>query len=876
MRRPSRSFPCAPALLAAAHLLAADPVGAQVSDPRRLVPGDTITIVAGERYAAGDLQARLLGDDYRDLWTAPIRVPVLDLDTFAGGLTPVKRGAGLQTISLRFIAPDGRQYNFRSVDKDQSGGLHPDFRETLVDQIAQDQVSSKHPGAALIAGPLLDAAGLMHPGPALYVMPDHPRLGEFRDTFAGMLGMLEVHPDEGEDEDERLFHGALRVAGTERLLEHLEASSKNRVDDRVYLRARLMDMLMGDWDRHVSQWRWARYDSDGVRWWVAVPEDRDNAFQSFDGLLPGLASARAPNMSEFGPEYADIFGLTENAQVLDRRLLSALNRAAFDSAAAALRSVLTDRVIDEAVASTPPEYTRLRGEELAAHLRARRNSLPEIATAFYDQLAIEVEVRGTDERDLAIVDRLDGGFTRVRLFGGLEESVGGRDAESGEPYFSRLFDPRETREVRIFLHGAGDRAVIRGAAPSDVLVRVIGGGGDDVLADSSTAPGGRPAIFYDHRGDNVFVRGPRTEVDTREFRAPGAGTTGFNENVPAHRDWGRAGGFEPWAAWRYNIGPVLGVGRTWTRYGFRRAPFAHRVVTRALWAPLETRFGLEAEADIRHTNSLSRTTVLARASQLGVTRFHGYGNDTPDTTAFAVYKIFDTELGIEPLYHLGLTRRAEVFAGPVVRYTWPDVPAGNPAGSGAIAGSDPFLRIGAQLGAAFDGRDLASYPRRGVLARVVGSGFAGAAGLPGPFGGLTADAAGYLPVPFPLESTLAVRVGARRAWGDFPVQEAAFLGGSGSLRGSQHQRWAGDAAAFGGAELRTFLTRFNFISRGDLGVIALADAGRVFVDGESPGGWHTSVGGGVWLGILDRTRTLSIVAARGEETAVYVVLGMPF
>ena len=122
-----------------------------------------------------------------------------------------------------------------------------------------------------------------------------------------------------------------------------------------------------------------------------------------------------------------------------------------------------------------------------------------------------------------------------------------------------------------------------------------------------------------------------------------------------------------------------------------------------------------------------------------------------------------------------------------------------------------------------------------------------------------------------------MRAGGRRVFGEFPFQEAAFVGGSGTLRGFPRQRFAGDVSAFAGTELRTFLTRFNFISRGDLGVIALADAGRVFVEGQDDsGGWHAGYGGGAWLGILDRTRTLSIVVAGGEETAVYLSLGMPY
>ena len=38
--------------------------------------------------------------------------------------------------------------------------------------------------------PLLEAVGLKSAPPRLYVMPDDPALGEFRQEFAGMLGTL--------------------------------------------------------------------------------------------------------------------------------------------------------------------------------------------------------------------------------------------------------------------------------------------------------------------------------------------------------------------------------------------------------------------------------------------------------------------------------------------------------------------------------------------------------------------------------------------------------------------------------------------------------------------------------------------------------------
>src|SRR5690606_20800599 len=174
-----------------------------------------------------------------------------------------------------------------------------------------------------------------------------------------------------------------------------------------------------------------------------------------------------------------------------------------------------------------------------------------------------------------------------------------------------------------------------------------------------------------------------------------------------------------------------------------------------------------------------------------------------------------------------------------------------------------------------DTRDLPSYPRSGLFAELRGSAFPAAWDVPAAFGTGEAVAASYLPLSLPLETTLAVRAGARAARGEFPFEQAAFIGGSESLRGYPRQRYAGDAAVYGGVEARTFLTRINFISRGDLGAIVLADAGRVFVDGDSPGGWHAGYGVGVWVGILDRTQAFSLVYAHGEESALYFSFGLP-
>ena len=147
------------------------------AQPRTASVQDSVTVVPGERYAAGSLHRLLFGSDYRSVWTTPLRVELLDLETFEGGVTPIRRGGGMQTASLRFATQDGRQFQFRSIDKDPSAIIPEELRETLVADIVQDQISSAHPVGALVVSPILDAVGVLHAEPHLVVLPDEPALG---------------------------------------------------------------------------------------------------------------------------------------------------------------------------------------------------------------------------------------------------------------------------------------------------------------------------------------------------------------------------------------------------------------------------------------------------------------------------------------------------------------------------------------------------------------------------------------------------------------------------------------------------------------------------------------------------------------------------
>ena len=84
-----------------------------------LTGAETRKVVADEQYAAGGFHRFLWGNDYRDLWTTPVTVEVLDLAERGGG--PIPRAPGRRRRRPRAsacAAPTVPHYTFRGLEKD--------------------------------------------------------------------------------------------------------------------------------------------------------------------------------------------------------------------------------------------------------------------------------------------------------------------------------------------------------------------------------------------------------------------------------------------------------------------------------------------------------------------------------------------------------------------------------------------------------------------------------------------------------------------------------------------------------------------------------------------------------------------------------------
>jgi hypothetical protein len=283
------------------------------------------------------------------------------------------------------------------------------------------------------------------------------------------------------------------------------------------------------------------------------------------------------------------------------------------------------------------------------------------------------------------------------------------------------------------------------------------------------------------------------------------------------------------------------------------------------------------EGELRLENSGVFATLAARASQLEILNFFGLGNETPAPRGETFFEVRQTQLSLAPAIHLPLARRLVVSAGPTIEYASTRRSADRFIGRALPYGSEPFGQLGATAEVRLDTRDVPAFARRGVTLLAGGTIHPPAWAVRETYGEVHAEAAAHLGAPWPLRPTLALRAAAKSVLGTYPFHEAAFIGGVDSLRAFPSQRFAGDASALGNAELRLTLGRFFLVLPGEYGLFALADAGRVWLEGERSRTWHTAVGGGLWFAYLRRDHTVTVAVARSDErTSFYLTMGFAF
>ena len=839
------------------------PASGPLSQQRPAWPDSVRVAIAPVYDSVGRFHRWLLGSNYRTEWATPVTLPVFDLTRTNGGFKIRQRGGGMQTQSLRLEDSTGREWVLRSIQKDPGNALPVQLRETVARHVLQDEISAGYPYAPLVVPPLAQAAGVPHARPTLVYVPDDPALGIYQAEFGKSVYSLEERsPGEG------------KSISTAKLIEALTDDNDNRVNQRAVLRARMLDLLIGDWDRHEDQWRWGSRKTKTGTEFYPIPRDRDQVFFRAEGVLPSIAALPwlQPKFQGFGPKLANVNGSMFNARHVDRLFLHSLNAQDWLTEITALQALMTDSVLQVAINQLPDTIRRLSGGSLLKTLKIRRNWLRKEGLTYYRFLAKRVDIPGSDKTELFRIEYEGDNRVAVSVF------KLAKDGSVKQRLYSRVFRASETGEIRLYGQKGADRFTISGTQTANITVRLIGGQGNDIFTVEGTP--GKPIIYDLNTEANELPEPGQAIRRTSADRA-------VNQYNPHAFQYDR---LSPLLTAGYNLddGLLLGAGVQWTKQGFRKAPYAamNRLMIRRALATNATSIKYDGIfTDLIGKNDLWINALLRAPDN--VTNFFGPGNETnyEKYRGIRYYRTRYNLINVAALLKRSPSKHVDVLVGPVFqRFTLAEDDNEGRFIQQYVAGlpeSSRFLRQeiygGLQAGILIDGRNNPVLPSRGIYWNTTGLGLWGFGKQNSHLTQIQSDLSLYTRFSPTSRLVITNRIGGGLTYGNPAFYQLLYLGGQDNLRGFRRYRFAGHHLVYHNLEARLQLFNFrSYLFPASVGLLVFNDVGRVWLRGERSKRWHDGYGGGLYVTPASLLVITASVGVSEEGPLPYVSVGFRF
>jgi len=790
-------------------------------------------------FVAGKFKNKMLGKNYRADWMKTVSVPVFDYKIGDKTLEIVKMGGGNQTKSLRLSTDNNIQYALRSVDKYPLSVIPEEFKVELAEDVVLDNMSASQPYAALAVPPLAQALGVYHTNPRIVYLSDDERLGKYRKFIPDGLYLFEERPANDRSEFEN-FGFSKDIISSDKMLDSFLKKQKSQMDQPLLLRSRMLDMLISDWDRHEDQWRWARFKQDSITLYQPIPRDRDMALYVNEGLLPFLSSLNFLLRKNQGldEKVRDIRGLNLQARHLDRRFLNELNRADWQEQIRLVQQKIDDQVIAEAMAELRPFADSSSLESIERKLKARRENFEKIGEKYYEILAKEVDVVGTNDDEKFLV-HFDG--TTVKI-----EVRSNEAKRHGLVMYQRIFEYPETKYINLYGYEGKDLFLISGNPEKTPKVRILPGTGKNRIASDLTGQKRSKTVVYTSSGKDVL----EGENQFRSIKVK-------DENKFAYQyDAFEYNKYIPYPIVGSNVddGFFFGFGLHLQRQGFHKEPFKNKQNFDIRFLTLSNALDFKYNGfftDVFQGTHLE-VDLGARDSRF-TNNFYGFGNNTEALNpSHAYYRVQVSRIYAAPSVVRYPNPKLKLSLGPYIESLGLDPAAGTIISDIRAAATADSLKLqntylGVNLGLAWKNLDSEQYPTRGMQFTIKNALFGNLTGEEGLVNQLSGDLSFFIDLGLGLDAVLAVRSGASVSMGDYAFYHASTLGAKQNLRGYRDMRFSGDKAFYQNTELRFRLLGLKtYATRGSLGLIIFNDVGRVWFQDEKSHRWHDGYGAGIW------------------------------
>ncbi len=825
---------------------------------------DSVVISASDKYKANTgFRKTFLGNNYRKEWSTPIAIKEFNIRKVKGGLTIKSLGGGKQTMSLQLVDKSGTEWTLRSVDKDPENALPLNLRGTIAQVIVQDMISASSPYAPLVVAELAKAADIITPEPELFFVPDDYAFGQYREMFANSLVMLENRNPGNKEKDAK---------STNKIINKMLEDNDHHVDQEKVLNARLLDILIADFDRHAGQWKWGTEDTGKGKLYYPIPRDRDQAFFNSDGLLVKyLSRKQMPFLGGFKSHIKNINDFNFNARDFDRTFLNNLDKAKWKEIIKTFEQNMSDEVIHNAVKKFPKEIAALDSQVIAAKLISRRGDLLSQALKYYRFISNTVSVTGSNKSEYFHIKKNELGL-QVTVYKKLDAT------DSASIMYNRIFDDKVTKEIRLYGLNGDDKFEIDEDVSSKIKIRIIGGKGND----SFNLKGNVRNFLYDLSLEkNAILNVHRTKKElSTNYQVNEYRSTGFQYNKKSFPQINVGFNAED------NI--LVGIGFSKRTYGFRKEPYATDQKLKTLYAPTEGAYKIKYEAAFTKLVFNKDLVIHSEFVNPTLNNFFGFGNesvyDKKNKIAFyrVRYKYFETDV----LFRQRFNDIVQFSIGPTYYHYWSRYKdndkriLGNPTIIGtdslSVYGVKRFFGGKAKLDLTYVNNE--TFPTRGITWFTEFSSLRGFNSNTHALTKLTSDMTIYASISDKSRVSAELHVGGGHIFSkQFEYFQALNLGTNNFLRGYRKNRFSGSSILYASTELRFKLFKSkSYVLPGDVGLVGFYDLGKVWLRGENSKKWHGDAGGGIYY-VPYNLMMLSLTIAKSPEDNLFnFTLGTKF
>ena len=795
---------------------------------------DSISIKIYPKYdSVSKIHRVLFGENYRKEYAAPTKVPIIRISTFNGGLTPTQRGGGNQSHSLRLIDEKGKEWVLRTVEKFPEILLPEVFRKTFAGTVIKDNMSAQNPFSALVVPIIAEAAGVPHSDPIIGWVAADPKLGEFSAVFANTLCLIEEREPVG-DTDNSL-----------KMMKRLDDDNDNRYNGKQLLKAKALDALLGDWDRHEDQWRWKpEKNADGTIRYLAIPRDRDQVFYLSEGIIPKYAQSSwlLPMIQGYERDLQDINWFFWEGRAIYARWFSAIDEKEWNAVVAEFCGAITDEVLEKALKKIPEPGYSLRHDRILAQLKARRKNLPKLMTEYYHFINRIVDIQASNKNELINIKDAPTGGLSVTIHKINKEGL------VRDTLFNRTFDAKVTQEIRLYVRDGNDSVKLDNER-SKIKLKIIGAAGKKAYHIENTV---RSVKIFGMEDNNNFSG--KTYRIHKSLDSDTSNTHFVHTDLYTRRMLLLNAG--------YNIDDrfLLGLSYKITSPGFRKLPFGstHAFSFLHSFATSGFRFGYKSEI----FQTVGKADLILQAEAFAPENsqnFYGLGNETTfnksgDFIRYyrARFSLFQSNVALR--WHLG---KSTLSAGPAVqyyRYNRDDNTGRFINNSSELHSSDSAtvnrdkIYAGAVLNFTSDTRNSEILPSSGTYTDIKLTAYKGLNTFSNSLAQLNASFAFHQMADKKAHFVISDRIGGGITVGKPAFYQAQFLGGQGNLLGYREFRFGGTHSLYNNLEMRLKVANFvSYIIPGEFGLSGFHDIGRVWKKGEQSNVWHQGYGAGIYF-----------------------------